>query len=156
MPLVDMPLAQLQAYAGRNPKSADFDAYWDKALAEQRATDPKPELVPAPFKPRNAECFDLWFTGVRGARIHAKYLRPATRSGRGPALLLLHGYSGSCGDWLDKLAWVAQGFCVAALDCRGQGGKSEDVGGIKGNTLHGHIIRGLDDPDPHRLLFRDI
>jgi len=156
MPLVDMPLAQLEKYEGRNPRPADFDAYWDKALAELRATDPKPELTPAAFQPRGAECFDLWFTGVRGARIHAKYLRPRQRPGKSPAMLLFHGYSGSCGDWHDKLSWVAEGFCIAALDARGQGGRSEDVGGIKGTTLNGHIIRGLDDPDPHRLLFRDI
>ena len=45
---------------------------------------------------------------------------------------------------------------VAALDVRGQGGRSEDVGGVRGNTLNGHIIRGLDDPDPDRLFFRDV
>lgn len=28
--------------------------------------------------------------------------------------------------------------------------------GVSGNTHHGHIIRGLDNEDPHRLLFRDI
>ena len=31
---------------------------------------------------------------------------------------------------------------VAAMDCRGQGGLSEDVGGVKGTTVNGHIIRG--------------
>ncbi len=56
----------------------------------------------------------------------------------------------------DKLAWTSEGFCVAALDCRGQGGLSEDVGGVKGTTLRGQIIRGLDDPDPRKLLFRQI
>ena len=38
----------------------------------------------------------------------------------------------------------------------GQGGLSEDRGGVFGNTLEGHIIRGLDDPNPDNLLFRDI
>lgn len=41
------------------------------------------------------------------------------------------------------------------MDCRGQGGFSEDVGGVKGNTLQGHIIRGLSD-QPRNLLFRHI
>jgi cephalosporin-C deacetylase len=41
------------------------------------------------------------------------------------------------------------------MDCRGQGGTSEDPGGVSGNTLHGHIIRGLDD-HPDNLLFRHI
>jgi len=72
-----------------------------------------------------------------------------------PGLVLLHGYSGNSGDWNDKLQYVAAGFTVAALDCRGQGGLSEDVGGVIGNTLHGHIIRGLDN-GPKDLLFRHI
>ena len=44
---------------------------------------------------------------------------------------------------------------MAALDCRGQGGLSEDAGGVPGNTLNGHIIRGLDGA-PEDLLFRQL
>jgi cephalosporin-C deacetylase len=46
---------------------------------------------------------------------------------------------------------------VAALDSRGQAGLSEDTGGVIGNTLHGHIIRGLEDAlagRPEKLTFR--
>ncbi len=155
MPLVDMSLEQLQTYAGRNPKPADFDAYWDKALAEMRALDPQVELTPHALDAPFAECFDLRFTGVGGARVYAKYLRPKNASEPHPALLQFHGYSGSSGDWADKLNYVARGFSVAALDCRGQGGRSEDTGGVRGNTHRGHIIRGLDDT-PDKLLFRQI
>jgi cephalosporin-C deacetylase len=156
MPCIDLPLAQLRTYQGRNPRPDDFDAYWDRALVEMRAVDARVELRPAAFQAPGAECFDLWFTGVGGARVHAKYLRPAGRVGRCPAVVLFHGYTGSSGDWFPKLAWVAMGFCVAALDCRGQGGQSQDVGGALGNTHHGHIVRGLGDPDPHALLYRAI
>lgn len=160
MPLVDLPLEQLRNYAGRNPRPADFDAYWDEALRELAATDPRPELAPSGvISAPGVECFDLWFTGVGGARVYAKYLRPtaAARGGKpAPAVLQFHGYSGNGGDWSGKLAYAASGFCVAAMDCRGQGGRSEDKGGVLGNTLNGHIIRGLDDPDPRKLLFRQI
>lgn len=158
MPLIDMPLAQLRDYTGRNPRPADFDSYWADALRELDAIDPQAELVPATeIHPANAEAFDLWFTGVGGARIHAKYLRPKHAKRRAhPALLLFHGYTADSGDWADKLAWVNEGWCVAALDCRGQGGLSEDSGSVRGNTHSGHIIRGLDDPDPAKLLFRAI
>ncbi len=50
---------------------------------------------------------------------------------------------------------MADGYTVAALDCRGQGGLSEDVGGVAGTTLRGHIVRGLDGP-PEQMLFRQI
>ncbi|MBP8952395.1 MAG: acetylxylan esterase [Armatimonadetes bacterium] len=156
MPLIDMPLEKLLQYEGRNPRPADFDQYWDDALAEMRSVDADISLEPAPFNVPGAECFDLWFTGVRGARVHAKYLRPKGSEKPHPAACMFHGYTGSSGDWFDKLSYVAMGFSIAALDCRGQGGKSEDTGGVKGNTHRGHIIRGLDDENPHNLLFRHI
>lgn len=155
MPLIDMPLEQLEKFQGRNPRPADFDTYWDSALAEMRAVEANVELIPAPFQVPGAECFDLYFTGVRGARVHAKYVRPAQATTPHPAAVMFHGYTGSCGDWHDKLGWAAMGWSIAALDCRGQGGYSEDVGGVKGTTYRGHIIRGLDDT-PDKLLFRDI
>ena len=40
-----------------------------------------------------------------------------------------------------------------------QAGLSEDRGSVTGNTLHGHIIRGLDDAlrgSPEKLLFRQV
>ncbi len=155
MPLIDMPLEQLRSYQGRNPRPDDFDAYWEEALCEMRSLDAQVALEPAEFQVPGAECFDLWFTGVRGARIHAKYLRPAQVTTPHPAVVMFHGYSGSSGDWHDKLSYVAMGYSIVAMDCRGQAGKSEDRGGVTGNTLHGHIIRGLDD-DPRNLLFRHI
>ena len=168
MPLIDLPLAELLAYPGRNPRPADFDAYWDAALRELDATDPRPELRPATaIAPHHTEAFDLWFTGVGGARLYAKYLRPKPSAPSStstpppqlaprPAVLQFHGYSGHSGDWLDKFGWPAEGFCYAAMDCRGQGGRSEDSGRVKGTTLRGHIVRGLDDPDPRHLAFRQI
>ena len=155
MPLVDMPLEQLETYMGTNPCPPDIDRFWDSAIAEMKAVDPKVELVPAEFQVSFAQCFDLYFTGVGGARVHAKYLRPKGSAEPHPAVLMFHGYTGNCGDWSDKLNYVAAGFSVAALDARGQGGLSEDVSSVTGNTHNGHIIRGLDDA-PEKLLFRSI
>lgn len=156
MPLTfDMPFEQLERYQGTNPRPTDFDSYWEDALAEMRALDPQVELLPAGFQTAFADCFHLYFTGVHGARIHAQLLRPRPLAGPHPALLMFHGYSGNVGNWVDKLPYAAQGFVVAAMDCRGQGGLSEDVGGHSGTTHSGHIVRGLDG-DPHNMLFRHI
>lgn len=155
MPAIDMKLEELKKYTGINPCPTDFDDYWLKAMEEMRAVAPKVEVKPAQFQVPFAECYDLYFTGVKGARIHAKYLKPVHMKEKNPAVLQFHGYSGNSGDWSEKLQYVAMGFSVFAMDCRGQGGHSEDVGGIKGNTLQGHIIRGIDDA-PDQLLYRDI
>lgn len=155
MPLFEMSFKDLECYQGRNPRPLDFDMYWEQALAEMHSLDPQVELKPYPVTTPAAECFDLYFTGVGGARIHAKYLRPKKIVEPHPAVVMFHGYTGSSGDWTDKLNYIAQGYTVAALDCRGQGGQSQDTGGVTGTTFRGHIIRGLDDA-PEKLLFRQI
>ena len=155
MPLIDLPLDDLYRYQGRNPKPADFDDYWHRALAELASQADDLELIPAEFRCSIADCFDLWFTGVGGARVHAKYLRPK-RTGVGPGALQFHGYSWHSGDWQDKLGLVSEGFSVMALDCRGQGGLSHEMGGHEGTTFYGHIIRGVADPDPDRMLYRQM
>ena len=150
-----MPLEELMTYQGRNPRPNDFDEYWDKGLAEMKSLDPQVKLVPRETGSNFADCFSLYFTGAGGSRIYAKYLRPKKSAGRHPAILIFHGYTGNSGEWNDKLNYVSQGFSVFALDCRGQGGLSQDLGGVVGNTFRGHIIRGLDDK-PEKLLFRSI
>jgi cephalosporin-C deacetylase len=150
-----MPLEQLLQYQGRNPRPDDFDAYWETALAEMHALDPQIELIPYPLKSAIADCYHLYFTGTGGARVHAKYLRPKYATEPHPAVVVFHGYTGSSGDWSNYLAQVSQGFSVAALDCRGQGGLSEDITPVKGNTHRGHIIRGLDD-SPEKLYYRQV
>lgn len=154
MPVVDMPLSELESYTGRNPKPQDFDAYWSEALAELDTVDPDPRFAPAAIDVPFATCQHLYFTGVRGARVHAKLIRPKT-PGPHPALLDFHGYSMNSGDFTGKLPFVARGFVVAALDVRGQGGLSHDPGGVAGTTLSGHIVRGLLD-DPRNLFFRHV
>jgi len=157
MPDVDMPLEELRTYTGVNPRPGDFDHYWDTALAELEGVEPNVEIRKADFSVPFCSCDHLFFDGTGGSRIHAKLLRPAgpAPSGGRPAVLQFHGYTGDSGDWSGLLRFVAAGFVVAALDCRGQGGLSEDLGGVRGNTYHGHIIRGLDD-GPEKLLFRHI
>lgn len=156
MPLLfDMPLEQLPHYQGTNPKPADFDAFWDAGLAEMRALDPEIELIPADFQSNIAACYHLTFTGVGRARVHAKLLKPKQADTPHPALLMFHGYSVDSGDWYDKLGYVAQGFTVAALDCRGQGGLSQDNTLVKGWTLRGQIVRGVEDT-PKKLYFRQV
>jgi cephalosporin-C deacetylase len=160
MPLTfDLPIDELKTYQGKNPRPQDFDVFWEKGLAEIWALDGEVELIPAEFETSVAECFHLYFTGVGGARVHAKLLRPVRAPAPHAAVLLFHGYTGDSGDWYDKLGYVSEGFTVAAMDCRGQAGLSNDTSNVIGNTLHGHIIRGLDDAvrgSPEKMLFRQV
>lgn len=149
-----MPLEQLKNYQGISPRPADFDDFWDKSIAEMKAVEPNLELKPSDFQVPNADCMELRFTGVGGSRIYAKYLKPKNIDKPVPLIIMFHGYTCSSGNWNDKLAFVSQGYAVVALDSRGQSGFSEDLGGTHGITFRGHIIRGLSDNDPKKLLFR--
>jgi len=156
MPLVDMSLEKLYQYQGMNERPADMEEYWDRAIAEMEALGTGCELIPAKLKVPGVECYEMYFTGAANARIHCRLVRPAKREGKLPAVCIYHGYSGSGGSFSGLLRWAAAGFVAASMDCRGQGGYSEDSVAVKGNTLHGHIIRGLDDPDADKLYFRNV
>jgi cephalosporin-C deacetylase len=146
---------ELQTYQGTNPRPIDYDEFWNNSLNEMHAVDPQIELIPAQFQHPAADCFHLYFTGIGGARIHAKLLKPKVTTAPTPAVLMFHGYSMNAGEWLDKVSYTAAGFTVAALDCRGQGGLSEDMGGTTGWTLNGHFVRGLADA-PEKMTMRQI
>ncbi|HBR93346.1 MAG TPA: acetylesterase [Opitutae bacterium] len=156
MPVLDKPLDELVKYTTSTPKPADFDDFWDKGLQELDALEVKVNFTPVDFKAPFATCRSMHFTGTGGARVHARIATPKEPAEQpGPALLFFHGYSGSSPSWVEMLPYVAAGFTVAGLDCRGQGGLSEDTISTKGNTLHGHIIKGLDDA-PEKLYYRNV
>lgn len=152
----DMKLAELMTYQGSSPRPADLDRYWERALRQLAGQPLDYELVPAEFESPLAECYHLYFTGVGGARIHCKYVKPNRTSGTGAGVVMFHGYACDSGDWMEKVNYAAHGISVLAMDCRGQGGLSEDNLTVKGTTVRGHIIRGVDDPDPDALYFRRV
>lgn len=155
MPLVDMSLEKLYEYQGKNPRPADFDEFWDRSLAEMNAIDPEATFTPHPLASKIADCFELRFRSTKNATVFAKFARPKTVEGKIPAVLLFHGLSGSSDDWSSLVRYVSQGCCVAYLDCRGQGGYSEDVGATLGSTYSTPFVRGLDGK-PEDLHCRDL
>jgi cephalosporin-C deacetylase len=149
----DMPFDELLTYQGSNPRPADFDEYWARALAALADQPADVRIVPAEFQSPYARCSHLWFTGTGGARVHAKLLQPTEAAG--PAVLEFHGYSAFSGDWVTKLPYVAQGYTVAALDMRGQGGLSVDEIPVAGWSMATYLLRGIDD-EPDNLLYRHL
>lgn len=156
MPIVDMTLKELKKYKGTNERPKDFEAYWNTALSALDRQRMEYTLTPAGFQAEGVECYDLYFTGVKDAAVHAKLVKPVKTDTPCPAVLMFHGYHVNSGDWLDKVAYAKFGFVVAALDTRGQGGLSDDTVAVKGSAIDGHIIKGLDDPDPQRLFYRSV
>ena len=92
MPIIDKPLDELREYQGSSPCPSDIDAFWDQAIDEMKAVDPRITLSPAQFQVDFADCFDLTFTGVGGSRIYTKYIRPKHITTPSPAVVMFHGY----------------------------------------------------------------
>lgn len=145
MPQLDMPLQQLLAYNGSSPMPSDFDSYWDNALIEMRSVDPQLSISESLYSVPFATCYDLEFTGTGGARIYCKMVKPKQITSKVPAVIKFHGYTGNSGDWSHLLTYAAAGMIVVAMDCRGQGGRSVDSVSVKGGTLFGFIVKGVDD-----------
>jgi len=156
MPALDFPLDKLKTYTGSSPLPSGFDAYWDKALKELDAMPMSYELEDVDFSAPGVVCKNLYFTGVGGARIGCKFLRPENVTGTIPAIAMFHGYAGNSGGWVEKLPYAYAGYAVLAMDVRGQMGLSLDNHVVEGNTLRGHIIRGLVSLDPEKLFYRNV
>ena len=156
MPTLDKPIDQLREYMGSSPCPSDIDEYWDKMLNKMKQITPNVSLEKAEFQVPGATCYNMYFTGINNARIHAKLVKPnRTDNKEYPAVLHFHGYRGKSPHFNELLSYAFLGYTVAALDVRGQGGLSEDPGGYKGTTIIGNIVRGLLD-DNENLMFAHI
>lgn len=150
MPMIDMPLEQLKKYKGTNPKPQGFDAYWDKQIEMIENTQFPWILKDHSYAAPHLDCKELFYKGIDGADIYAKFLCPGGLHGEHakiPLILAFHGYTGESSTWLELSSFCALGFAVLAMDCRGQGGKSSDPGighhSPASATVSGHIIAGI-------------
>ena len=156
MPVIDMPLEKLLTYKGTNECPPDFEEYWDSSIAEMKALGTAYTLIEENMGIPQVKCYNMFFTGVGGSKIHCRLAVPAKIDKPIPAVCIYHGYSSHCGSFFSLIGWAAAGFAAVAMSCRGQGGLSEDLTCVRGTTFRGHIVRGLNDPDPKNLYYRRV
>ena len=145
-----MTAAEIEAlggYYGATPRPDDFESFWQARMAEADAVPLHYTVTQAQEVPSwdSCEFLDLWFTGMEGARLYAKFLRPR-RSEPMPLVLQFHGYPGASRSFAEQASFAGMGMALIAMDCPGQAGYSEDVGGFLGTTVSGHIIAGAGRP----------
>ncbi|MCX7859277.1 MAG: alpha/beta fold hydrolase [Chloroflexus sp.] len=65
-------------------------------------------------------------------------------AGRGPAVLLLHGFAGSCADWEPTVAWLADhGYRALAVDALGFGRSEKPANAPYGLELQSDLYAAL-------------
>ncbi len=144
--MTEVELEQFASYRGLMACPEDFDAFWAARVAEADAVALRYEFEDVLKETcSSCVCKHLWFYGMGDARLHARLLLPAG-PGPHPVVLQFHGYPGATRSWLELAALVGMGCAVVALDCPGQGGLSQDVGGYLGSTVAGHLPAGLEGP----------
>ncbi len=74
----------------KKPASPRLRRVLGAALSELESFDSDLMFKRVPYPSEIAECHDLWFTGVGGARLYAKYLRPKVQLGQSPGVVSFH------------------------------------------------------------------
>lgn len=154
MSTTEEEIQELGSYLGSTPRPPDFEMFWQRRMTEADQVLLDYEFIPSEI-PNFSSCsyWDLWFTGMGGARLYAKYIKPQGE-GAIPLVLQFHGYPGASRSWLEQSSYAGMGCALLALDCPGQGGWGQDLGGYAGSTVSGHIIAGLDGPPENMYYVR--
>ena len=145
MPGIDWPLTQLNAYKPELNAPADFDEFWSATLAESAAQPLEPDFTPYDFPSANFDVLAVRYSGFGGSSIGGWLVKPRG-SGKFPALVVYHGYSGRGTRPTDLLQYAAQGILCLSMDTRGQNGSSQNIAPFGSGAHMGWMTMGIDDP----------
>lgn len=164
-----MSLPELTQYRPEVAEPADFDAFWQRTLAEARRHPAEPRLTRVDSPLTEVEVYDVTFNGFAGDPIKAWFMVPAAGSdgsgelpARLPTVVEYNGYGGGRGFPHERLTWVASGYAYLFMDTRGQGsvwgsgGDTPDPHG-SGPAAPGFMTRGIHSADDYyyRRVFTD-
>ena len=158
----DLTLPELVSYRPEVAEPRDFDAFWQRTLAEARASGGEVVIDPVDAHLALIDAYDVTFPGFAGDPVRAWYLRPRGVSDAIPAIVEYNGYGGGRGLPHERLAWVAAGYAYLFMDTRGQGsawgsgGATPDPHG-SGPSTPGFMTRGIESPAEYyyRRVFTD-
>jgi cephalosporin-C deacetylase len=122
MPWFDLPLERLREYRTSTAEPENLDGWWGQRIAEARELARPPKLTryePDLYAP--LEVYDAEFSGARGDRIRAWYIKPAGTAHK--TIVKFIGYGGGRGAPSEHALTAALGYAVLVMDSRGQGGR---------------------------------
>jgi cephalosporin-C deacetylase len=160
--LIDLPLSELVEYRPELASPADFDAFWERTLAEARSRPLDATFEPVDAGLRTVDTFDVTFRGFAGHPIKGWLNVPRGREAPLPAVVEYIGYGGGRGLPHDWLLFSAAGYAHLVMDTRGQGsswlsGDTPDPAPTTGPHHPGFLTLGIEHPDNHyyRRLYVD-
>lgn len=161
--LFDLPLDQLKTYLPERPEPADFDAFWNRTLAEARAYPLEARFTAVETGLKLVDVYDVTFNGFGGQPIRGWFVLPAGAQTALPCIVEYIGYGGGRGLAHEWLGWAAAGYAHFIMDTRGQGstwrvGDTPDPEMQGGNPqIPGFMTRGVLHPDTYyyRRVFTD-
>jgi cephalosporin-C deacetylase len=113
MAFFDLPLEQLKTYRPAVAEPADFEAFWQSTLAENRATPLNATFEKVDYGLTSQETYDVTFSGFGGQPIKGWLLLPVGRKGPLPCVVEYIGYGGGRSFPFDWLLWSSAGFAWA-------------------------------------------
>ncbi|GGE30561.1 acetylxylan esterase [Streptococcus himalayensis] len=147
-------LEEMKTYRGRDEVPADFDEFWNGAIAELKLPVDH-RLIEKDFGLPTVDCYEIQFDGTNGGKVYARMVLPKGAD-QSPVIFHFHGYMGRGYDWADMLSYTTAGYGIVSMDVRGQSGYSLDgPRDVRGNTVKGQIIRGVVD-GPDHLFYKDV
>ena len=133
MASVDWPYEKLVDYTPELTKKSDFDAFWDKNLAESQSIPLNAEFTELEDSLPGAKVYDVAFDGADGVRVRGWLMAPLAQDKPLPTVVQFIGYTGGR-DYPHALAaHVLNDFCALIMDSRGMGGNT----GLRLDTSHG-------------------
>jgi cephalosporin-C deacetylase len=153
MPWFDLPLEQLHDYRTTTQEPPGLDQWWAGRLEQADSSARPPVLTryqPHVYAP--LEVFDVEFSGARGDRIRAWYLKPAHAT---QTVVKFIGYGGGRGLPVEHTLLATLGYAVLVMDTRGQGGRWSTGDTAPANSTV--MTTGITQPEDYyyTLLFTD-
>jgi cephalosporin-C deacetylase len=158
----DLPLDELRLYRPEPREPADFDAFWERTLAEAHAHELRPRFDRVESGLALLESFDVTFAGFGGSSVRGWLHLPVQRTGPLPGVVQFQGYGGGRGLVHQEVLFALAGYAHLVMDTRGQGsawspGDTPDPDG-SGDPAHpGFMTQGILDASSYyyRRVFID-
>lgn len=143
---IDNTIKDLYGYKPELTKKADFDSFWQKAVAELRCSPLEYSLEPLEYPVKQVKVSKITIKGYDNASINCIYVTPANFSGKLPVMVHYHGYGFYKGFVYEAMPWLVQNFAVMFAGVRAQDGDCPDTTRYSNGCHTGWMALGIENP----------